>query len=243
MWTVFNKEISSFFSLLIAYIVIGIFILILGLLMWVFPDFSILYFNYASLDQLFNVAPLLFLFIVPALCMRTFSEEIHLGTLESLLTKPLSEVQIVLGKFLACLTMTLICLLPSLFYFYSVYQLGAPKGNIDIGAVLGSYLGLVFLAASFVSIGVFSSAISKNQVSAFLIAILLSFAFYYGFFYISKLPIFFGRIDDIIQRFGMDYHYNSISGGKLDSRDLIYFISIIFLFNWLSFIWIKNRLF
>ena len=167
MWTVFNKEISSFFSLLIAYIVIGIFILILGLLMWVFPDFSILYFNYASLDQLFNVAPLLFLFIVPALCMRTFSEEIHLGTLESLLTKPLSEVQIVLGKFLACLTMTLICLLPSLFYFYSVYQLGAPKGNIDIGAVLGSYLGLVFLAASFVSISVFSSAISKNSSKCF----------------------------------------------------------------------------
>ncbi len=243
MWTIFTKEISNFFSLLIAYIVIAIFIIILGLLMWVFPDFSILYFNYASLDQLFSVAPLLFLFIIPALCMRTFSEEIHLGTLESLLTKPITETQIVMGKFMAVVLMTLICLVPSLFYFYSVYQLGSPPGNIDTGAVLGSYIGLFFLACSFVSVGIFCSAISKNQVSAFLIAVLLSFALYFGFYYFSKLPIFFGKIDDIVERFGMEYHYNSISRGYLDTRDVVYFLSINFLFLWLTIHWIKNRLF
>ncbi|MEP7197575.1 MAG: ABC transporter permease subunit [Saprospiraceae bacterium] len=243
MWTIFNKELSSFFSLLIAYIVIGVFILILGLLMWVFPDFSLLYFNYASLDQLFDVAPILFIFIVPALSMRSFSEEIQAGTLESLLTKPITETQIVLGKFCAFLAMTLICLLPSLFYFYSVYQLGSPVGNIDTGAVLGSYVGLFFLASSLVSIGLFSSAISRNQVSSFLIAILISFTFYYGFFYFSKLPIFFGRVDDIVQKFGMDYHYNSISKGFLDTRDVIYFASLSFIFLWLTVYWIKNRFF
>ncbi len=243
MWSIYKKEISNYFSLLIAYIVIGIFILLLGLLMWVFPDFSILYYNYASLDQFFNIAPMLFVFIIPALSMRTFSEEIHLGTLESLLTKQLTESEIVLGKFIACLVMTLICLAPSLFYFYTVYELGSPKGNIDTGAIIGSYIGLIFLAAGFVSIGIFSSAISRNQVSAFLIAIMLSFLFYYGFYFISKIPIFFGKVDDIVERFGMEYHYNSISKGFLDSRDLIYFASLTFIFIWLTILWIKKRLF
>ncbi|MFN8280908.1 MAG: ABC transporter permease subunit [Saprospiraceae bacterium] len=243
MWTIFKKELSNYFSLLIAYIVIGIFVVVLGLLMWVFPDFSLLYFNYASLDQLFSVAPFLFLFVIPALSMRSFSEEIHTGTLESLLTKPISESEIVFGKFFACLSMVMICLIPSLFYFYSVYQLGTPIGNIDTGAVLGSYIGLLFLASALVSIGIFCSAIAKNQVSAFLIAVLTGYAMYYGFYFVSKLPVFVGRVDDLIQRMGMEFHYNSISRGYLDSRDLIYFSGIIFFFLWLTIQWIKNRLF
>ncbi|NOT37966.1 MAG: ABC transporter permease subunit [Saprospiraceae bacterium] len=243
MWTIFRKDISHYFSQLVAYIVVGIFILILGLLMWVFPDFSILYFNYASLDQVFAIVPVLFSFIIPALTMRSFSEEIHSGTLEILLTKPLTETQIVLGKFLAGLFMTLICLLPSLIYFYSVYQLGSPKGNIDTGAVTGSYIGLILLAASFVAIGIYGSVISKNQVSAFLISTFICFTLFYGFYYFSKLPIFFGKTDDLIQRIGMDFHYNNISKGAIDTRDIIYFGSVIFFFLYLSIHWIKNRLF
>ncbi|HQX44059.1 MAG: gliding motility-associated ABC transporter permease subunit GldF [Saprospiraceae bacterium] len=243
MWTIFTKEISGFFSLLIGYVVIGIFILIMGLMMWVFPDYSILYFNYASLDQLFIMAPIIFMFMIPAITMRSFSEEIQNGTLEILITKPITEAQIVLGKFFACLSLTAIALLPTLFYFYAVYQLGAPVGNIDTGAVMGSYIGLLFLAAACTSIGLFSSAISRNQIIAFLLAICLIFIFYYGFYFFSKLPIFFGKTDDIIQRIGMDFHYNSISRGSLDSRDIIYFFSLIGFFIWLNISWLKNRFF
>ena len=243
MWTIFTKEISGFFSLLIGYVVIGIFILIMGLMMWVFPDYSILYFNYASLDQLFIMAPIIFMFMIPAITMRSFSEEIQNGTLEILITKPITEAQIVLGKFFACLSLTAIALLHTLFYFYAVYQLGAPVGNIDTGAVMGSYIGLLFLAAACTSIGLFSSAISRNQIIAFLLAICLIFIFYYGFYFFSKLPIFFGKTDDIIQRIGMDFHYNSISRGSLDSRDIIYFFSLIGFFIWLNISWLKNRFF
>ncbi len=243
MWTLFKKDISQYFSQLIAYIVVSIFILTLGLLMWVLPDFSILEYNAASLDQLFGIAPVLFAFIIPALTMRSFSEEIQAGTLEILITKPLSETQIVFGKFLAGLFMAIICLLPSLLYFYSVYQLGSPKGNIDTGAVIGSYLGLIFLAAGFVSIGIFGSAISKNQVSAFLISTFLCFILFYGFYYFSKLPIFFGKTDDIIQRLGIEFHYNSMSKGAIDTRDVIYFLSVISCFLYFTIHWLKNRLF
>ncbi|MBK7881048.1 MAG: gliding motility-associated ABC transporter permease subunit GldF [Saprospiraceae bacterium] len=243
MWTIFRKEISGFFSLLIGYVVIGIFILIMGLMMWVFPDYSILYFNYASLDQLFIMAPIIFMFMIPAITMRSFSEEIQNGTLEILITKPITETQIVLGKFFACLGLVAIALLPTLFYFYSVYQLGSPVGNMDTGAVIGSYIGLLFLAASCTAIGLFISAVSKNQIIAFLLAICLIFIFYYGFYFFSKLPIFFGKTDDVIQRIGMDYHYNSISRGSLDSRDIIYFLSLIGLFIWLNISWLKNRFF
>lgn len=243
MWTIFRKDISHYFSQLIAYIVVGIFIFILGLLMWVFPDFSILYFNYASLDQVFGITPILFAFIIPALTMKSFSEEIQSGTLEILLTKPLTETQIVLGKFFAGLFMALVCLLPSLLYFYSVYQLGSPKGNIDTGSVIGSYIGLIFLASSFVAIGILGSAISRNQVSSFLLSTFLCFALFYGFYYFSKLPIFFGKTDDLIQRIGMEFHYNNINKGSLDSRDIIYFISVTLFFLYLTVHWIKNRLF
>ncbi|MCC6815407.1 MAG: gliding motility-associated ABC transporter permease subunit GldF [Saprospiraceae bacterium] len=243
MWTIFRKDIAHYFSQLIAYIVVGVFILVLGLLMWVFPDFSILYYNYASLDQLFSIAPILFAFIIPALTMRSFSEEIQFGTLETLITKPLSEYQIVLGKYFAGVVMAMVCLIPSLLYYYSVYELGSPKGNIDSGAVLGSYLGLIMLSSSFVSIGIFGSAISKNQVSAFLISTFICFALYYGFYYLSKLPFFFGSMDDLIQRIGMDFHYNSISKGYLDSRDIIYFLSVNVFFLYLTNHWLKNRLF
>ncbi|MDQ3141038.1 MAG: gliding motility-associated ABC transporter permease subunit GldF [Bacteroidota bacterium] len=243
MWTIFRKEIRSFFSTLIGYVVIGVFLLLLGLMMWVFPDYSILYYNYATLDQLFFIAPIIFLFLIPALTMRSFSEEIQNGTLEILITKPIEEKEIVLGKFLACLCLVLISLIPTLLYFYSVYQLGSPVGNIDTGAVAGSYIALLFLSASFVAIGLFSSSLSKNQVVSFLLAMFLCFFIYFGFYFFSKIPLFFGRVDDLVQRFGIDDHYNSMSKGLIDTRDVLYFLSLIGFFIFITVENIKRRAF
>ncbi len=241
MFSILSKEIQSFFSSLIGYVVIGIFVLMLGLVVWVFPDFSILNTNYATLDQLFSLAPMIFLFLIPAITMRSFSEEIQQGTLEILITKPIRELDIVLGKFLACLALVCFALLPSLLYYYSVYQLGSPKGNIDAGAVIGSYIGLFMLAASFTSIGIFCSTLFKNQIVAFLSAMGLCYIFYFGFLFISKLPVFFGKTDDLVQRIGMEFHYNAISKGLIDLRDVVYFCSIIFVFLFLTIESLKRR--
>lgn len=243
MWTIFQKELSSFFSSLIGYVVIAVFLLIMGLTMWVFPDTGILDSQYASMDQLFSLAPLILLFIIPAVTMRSFSEEIQSGTLEILITKPITETQIVLGKFLACVSLSAITLVPTLLYYYSVYQLGSPPGNLDSGAVAGSYIGLLFLASAFTAVGLFGSALSKNQIVSFLFSVLLCFLFYYGFYFLSKLPLFFGKSDDIVAMIGMDHHYNAISKGNVDTRDVIYFLSVIAFFLYLTIHWIKNRMF
>ena len=234
MWEVCLKEIRGFFSSLIGYLVIGVFVLILGLMIWVFPDFSILDYNTASLDQFFCTVPLIFMFLIPAITMRSIAEEMQNGTLELLITKPISEVEIVIGKFLACLLLVWIALLPSLIYYYSVYQLASPVGNLDNGAIYGSYLGLLLLSASFVAIGIFSSSLTKNQIIAFLFGVALSYLLFYAFYYFSKLPIFFGKTDDIVQSIGMQDHYDSISRGVVDTRDIIYFFSVIFFFIWLT---------
>lgn len=230
MWAIYRKEIFVFFSSLIGYISIGVFLLLLGLVMWVFPDYSILNSNYASLDQLFLIGPLVFMFLVPAVTMRSFAEEHQSGTIELLMTKPVSIWAVIGGKYLASLTLVALALLPTLIYYYSIYQLGAPKGNIDSGQVLGSYIGLLLLGGCFVAVGLFSSALSKNQIVSFVIAIFVCFFSYWAFYYLSKLPVFFGRWDDVVERFGIDYHYESISRGVLDTRDLIYFISFIGIF-------------
>lgn len=209
---------------------VSVFLVILGLFMWVFPDSSVLNYNYATLAQLFDLAPFIFLFLIPAITMRSFSEELNEGTIELLATKPLQDWKIVMGKFLGALVVVLFALLPTLLYFYSVYQLGAPPGNIDTGAVMGSYLGLFLLAASFVSMGVFASSLTKNQIVAFLLAVLLCFFFYLAFLYLSDLPVFLGKVDDIVQKIGIDYHYASISKGLVDTRDIIYFLSLISFF-------------
>jgi len=230
MWQIYKKEISVFFSSLIGYIVIGVFLVLLGLIMFIFPDFSLLNSNYATLDQLFGIAPLIFLFLIPAITMRMFAEENQSGTIELLVTKPLRDYEIVLGKYLASVTLIVIALVPTLLYLYTVYELGSPRGNIDLGAVLGSYIGLVFLAGSFASVGILASVITDNQIVSFILATFLSFFFYYSFYLISRLPVFVGKLDDFIQKLGMDYHYASMSRGVIDSRDLIYFISFITLF-------------
>lgn len=204
---------------------IAVFLLITGLFMWVLPDFSILDGLYASLDQLFGIAPVIFIFLVPAITMRTFSDERQTGNFEMLMTKPVTAAGIVGGKYLATLILIFIALIPTLIYYYSVYTLGSPQGNVDSGQILGSYLGLFALASSFAALGIFASALTKNQIVAFLLGCFLCFFFYWTFYYISKLPVFFGKTDDFIQRLGIDYHYISMSRGVLDTRDIMYFVA------------------
>ncbi len=230
MLSIFQKEINTFFSSLIGYITIGTFLAILGLMMWVFPDTNLLDYNYATLDQLFDLGPLIFMFLIPAITMRTFSEEQQTGTIELLATKPLTDWQIVLGKFFAAWLLVGFAILPTLLYYFTIHQLGAPVGNLDAGAIAGSYIGFLLLGGAFVSIGLFSSSLTNNQIVAFILATFVCFLFYYGFFFFSKLPIFVGKFDNAVQMIGIDYHYTSISRGVIDSRDVIYFLSLIISF-------------
>jgi ABC-2 type transport system permease protein len=239
--SIFFKEVNAFFSSLIGYIVIGIFLVLMGLFMFVFADYSILNYKFATLDQLFNIAPLIFLFLIPAVTMRSFAEEQQNGTIELLATRPLRDGEIVVGKYLANLLLVAFALLPTLLYYWTVHELGSPKGNLDSGAILGSYLGLFLLAAAFTAMGIFSSSLTNNQIVAFLLAVFLCFIFYWGFLFISTLPGFVGKLDSIIQMIGIDYHYKSISRGVLDSRDVIYFFSLIGFFLFSTVIALQRR--
>lgn len=230
MYALFRKEISSFLSSITGYLVIAVFLLINGMFLWVFPtEFNILDFGYASLDGLFILAPFVFMFLVPAVTMRSFADEKKSGTIEMLLTKPLTDIQIIVAKYAASVALVLFSILPSLVYYFSVYQLGLPPGNLDSGGIWGAYIGLFFLGASFVAIGIFSSSITDNQILAFILAVVLSGFVYTGFEFIYSLS-WFGNADLFIKQLGIAAHYSSISRGVVDTRDLIYFISVIVLF-------------
>jgi ABC-2 type transport system permease protein len=230
MYTLFRKEISGFFSSLTGYIVIIVFLIINGLFIWIFPGVNnVLDSGYASLDSLFSIAPWVFLFLAPAVTMRMFSDEKKSGTIELLLTRPLSDFQIIFAKFLAALSLVLFSLLPTLIYFYTVYKLGNPIGNIDTGGTWGSYIGLFFLAAIYVSIGVFSSLVTDNQIIAFVVGMLLCFVAYIGFDYLSEIGAF-KSINSFVINLGINEHYKSMSRGVIDSRDMIYFTSVIAFF-------------
>ncbi|WP_423147671.1 gliding motility-associated ABC transporter permease subunit GldF [Rubrolithibacter danxiaensis] len=229
MLTVLKKEISGFFNSLVAYITIGVFLLVAGLFLWIFPDSSILEYGYASLESLFNIVPYLFMFLVPAITMRSIAEERKEGTFEFLSTQPLTDWDIILGKFIASLLIVLLALIPTLIYYYTVYQLGIEKGNVDTGAVIGSYIGLFLLGASFVSLGLFASSVTKNQIIAFTLSVFLSFFAFSGFDSISGL-LSLQAINTVVASFGINEHYQAISRGVLDTRDLIYFLSFIALF-------------
>lgn len=229
MFTIYKKELYSYLSSLVAYITIGIFLVVLGLFLWVFPDTSILDYGYASLDSLFSTVPYLFMFLIPAITMRSLAEEKREGTFELLATRPLTDWQIVFGKYLASLTLVLFALIPTLVYYISVYQLGVVKGNIDTGAVIGSYMGLFLLGGAFVALGIFSSALTKNQIIAFAIAVFLCFFAFSGFDSASQI-LSLQKFDDLLLNIGINEHYESISRGVLDTRDLIYFLSFITFF-------------
>lgn len=241
MYSLYLKEIRAFLSSITGYIVILVFLVTTGLFLWFFPnDFNILDYGYANLDGLFIVAPITFLFIVPAVTMRSFSEEKKTGTIELLSTRPLSDMQIVLAKFFASVTLIFFALIPTLVYFFTVYRLGFPMGNLDAGSIWGSYIGLILLGAVFASVGVFSSSLSDNQVISFIIAIILSSFLYLGFEFIYSLDLF-GNIDLFIKSLGVSAHYSSISRGVIDTRDIIYFLSIIALFLYLTVFSLSRR--
>ncbi|MEO6851992.1 MAG: gliding motility-associated ABC transporter permease subunit GldF, partial [Mucilaginibacter sp.] len=236
MYSILKKEITSYLSSLVAYVTIGVFLLALGLFLWVIPAYSILDYGYASLESLFNIAPYLFMFLIPAITMRSLAEERREGTFELLLTRPLTDGQIVLGKFLASLLLVLFALIPTLLYYVSVYNLGTPQGNIDTGAVIGSYIGLFLLGACFTAIGLFASAVSKNQIIAFVISVSLCFVFYIGLDFLGTIPI----IENLsLQNLGITEHYESVSRGVLDTRDLVYFVCLSGLFIWFTLLAIK----
>lgn len=226
MIQILRKEINVFLNSLIAYIIIAVFLTSIGLLLWVFPDTSVLDYGFADMGSFFSLCPYIFMFLIPAITMRMFSEEKRGGTMELLLTKPIRDIDIILGKYLAGVILVAFSMLPTLLYYFTLSYLANPAGNIDSAGVTGSYIGLFLLGAVFTSIGVFSSSFTENQVTAFIIGVFLSFFLYFGFNAISSLDLFYG-IADIIDQIGILYHYNSMSKGLIDSRDVVYFLSII----------------
>ena len=230
MISIFKKEISVFFSTPIGHLIIGIFLLLNGVLLWSdFSKINILDSGYADMDIFFEIAPLLFLLFIPAVSMRVFTEEYANGTMETLVTKPITSLQIVLGKFLSVFSLVLFAIIPTLIYVISIYYLGENIGNLDLAGILGSYSGLIFLCALFSSVSIYASSIANNQIISFVLAILLNTLFYFGFDVLSEFS-FFQNIDLIIQQIGVSYHYEMMSKGLLKFSDIIYFLSFTFLF-------------
>jgi ABC-2 type transport system permease protein len=240
MIRVLTKEFNSFLNSLIAYVVIGVFLTGMGLLMWVFPETSVLDYGYADMDTLFSLGPYVFIFLIPAITMRSFAEERKSGTMELLLTKPLTDWDIILGKFLACFLLVLFALLPTVIYYFSVGALGNPAGNIDTPGVIGSYIGLALLAGVFCSVGIVASSITSNQIVAFILAAFLCFIVFSGFESMSTLNVW-SENTLLIKQFGILYHYEALSKGLIDSRDVIYFISVGALMLLISKIILSSR--
>lgn len=230
MWALYKKEIRGFLHSLIGYVVIIVFLLMTGLFMWVFPgEMNTLDNGYAEMDTLFLIGPWVFLFLIPAITMRSFSEEKRTGTLEFLLTKPLTDTSLVLAKFFAGWTLSILSILPTLIYYLSLYQLAVPVGNLDNGGILGSYIGLAFLSGAFVSIGIFASSLTANQIVAFILAVFLCFFMFIGFESIASFDLL-GSLDAFVIQLGMNEHYRSLSRGVIDTRDVTYFVGLIVIF-------------
>ena len=237
----FKKEIQGFFSSLTGYLVVAVFLAVTGLCLWVFPGvLNIPESGYASLDSLFYIAPWVFLFLVPAITMRSFAEEIKTGTIELLLTKPISEWQLTVAKFLAAATLVLIALLPCVVYIISVWRLGNPPGNLDTGATYGAMIGLILLGAVYAAIGTFASSLTDNQIIAFIAAAVTSFVFYEGFDAVAKL-ISTAGVQDFVSYLGIKEHYASISRGVVDLRDLVYFFGVMLAFLLLTRLKLQSR--
>ena len=241
MISILKKELNSFLSSLTGYMVVLVFLILNGLFLWVFPgSFNLLDSGYAGLDGLFFIAPWVFLFLIPALTMRFFADELKTGTIELILTKPISEIKLVLGKYFAGLILCLIAMAPTLIYVLSIYVLGQPQGNLDWGATTGSYIGLILLSGVYVSIGVFASSLTENQIVAFILSLFFCFFCFTGFEQIATLLSHTG-MELSIEKLGISYHYNAISRGVIDTRDLLYFVSLISLFLFGSKLSLQSR--
>ncbi|MBS9462180.1 gliding motility-associated ABC transporter permease subunit GldF [Flagellimonas sp. 389] len=240
MFAIFKREVQSFFTSPIGYLIVGVFLLLNGLFLWVFKgDFNIFDYGFADLGNLFYLAPWIFIFLVPAITMKSFSEERKVGTLELLLIKPISIWKLVLGKFWGAVLLCTIAVLPTIIYVFAISDLGITEGNYDLGVVLGSYFGLFFLIAAYTAIGLFSSTLSDNQIVAFIIGILVCFLLFNGFETVSSL-FSEGETQQLIKNIGMSAHFDSIARGVVDTRDLVYFISITLFFLFATLLRIKQ---
>jgi ABC-2 type transport system permease protein len=238
MFSILKKELNSFFASTMAYLVMGVFLLINGLFLWVFKsDFNILNAGFSDVNSFFYLAPWFFLLLIPAITMKSFADEFNKGTIELLKTKPISNWQIVMGKFFASVLLVIAALIPTFTYIFTIYQLGNPVGNIDFGSIIGSYMGLFFLATSYTAIGLFTSTLSKNQIVAFISGVLITFILFEGFDAISNLM---GN-DLSLKQLGIKKHFKSISRGVIDTRDVLYFISVTVFFLDLTKIRLDNE--
>jgi ABC-2 type transport system permease protein len=232
------REIKSFFGSPIGYLVIAIFLILNGLFLWIFDgEYNILNSGFADLSPFFTISPWILIFLIPAVTMRSFSDEMKQGTLELLLTKPLSIWQIVNGKFFGAVLLIVIAIIPTFIYVYVISSLGMPEGNIDMGSTIGSYFGLLFLISGYSAIGIFTSTLSDNQIVAFLLAVFLCFIFYFGF---DGIATYIPSIENFISNLGMNSHFKSMSRGVIDTRDLLYFVSITILFLSLTVFKLKS---
>ncbi|MEI2675840.1 MAG: gliding motility-associated ABC transporter permease subunit GldF [Chitinophagaceae bacterium] len=230
MIAIFRKELNVFFSSLIGYIAITIFLIANGLFAWVFPETNILDDGYATLDSFFNFAPWILMFLIPAITMRSFAEEKNSGTIEFITTRPITDMQIIFGKYLAALVLVIFAVLPTVLYYFTVSALASPAGNVDTGGIIGSYIGLILLGATFVSIALFTSSITNNQIVAFIAGMFACFFFYLAFNSLSLIPAFIGTADKYFNAISINRHYLNISKGYIDLRDVIYFSSMIGIF-------------
>ena len=236
MIAIIKKEISSFFASPIGYLVIGLFLIVNGLFLWVFGgDYNILDAGFADLNAFFDLAPWILLFLIPAVTMRAFSDEFKMGTIELLLTKPISLRAIVLGKYFGAVLLIVIALIPTLLYIVTISSLGNPEGNWDAGSTFGAYLGLLFLVLAFTAIGIFASTFSENQIVAFIIALFLCFVAYFGFEGLASIST---QLD--LSYLGLKAHFTSIARGVLDTRDVVYFLSVTLLFICLTVIKLRK---
>ncbi len=242
MLAIFKKEINQFFSSITGYVAIILFLLANGLFLFVFPDTSLLDTGYANLDPLFDLAPLLYLLLIPAITMRSFADEFKTGTMELLSTKPLGGWDVVMGKFFSSLLVVAISLLPTIIYYFAIRQLSVNPQLLDNGGIIGSYVGLLLLGATFTAIGIWSSSLTANAMVAFLIALFTCFIFYNGFDALSKIPSFSGGADYYLQMAGIKFHYLSVSRGVIDSRDVIYFLSVSGLMLYLTKLSLQRKL-
>ncbi len=227
MLAILKKELNGYLNSLIAYLVIVLFLIFTGLVLWVFPDSNILDYGFAEMGSFFELSPFILLMLVPAITMRTFSEEFKTGTFEFLISKPVSQIEIIAGKFLAAWLLISLAILPTLVYYFSISSLGNPVGNIDTGSVIGSYFGLLLLAGVFTSIGIFSSSLTANQVVSFIISAFLCYLFFDGIHQLSN--IFRGLTQYFIDYISIQFHYSSLGRGVLDTRNILYLLSFGFI--------------
>jgi ABC-2 type transport system permease protein len=240
MFAILQKELNSFFDSLVGYIVMVVFLTGVGLFVWVFPETDVLNYGFATLETLFSMTPFVYLFLIPAITMRTFAEEKKAGTMELLLTRPLTDFQIIIGKYLASWLLVIFALLPTFIYYFSIVELGTPKGNVDTAAVIGSYLGLFLLGGVFTAIGIFASSTTDNQIVAFILAVFFCFILYAGISSLAQLSLWEGSAY-IISQLGIDFHYAAMGKGLIDSRNLFYFCSMIFIFLYLTYLNLRSR--